>query len=126
MKHLITLAFIFFVFKPISSQDLNTNSDFDLVSSLELVLKNHKLIEASKIDSKAAKFRVKQSKGAYYPSLDVTVNVIFCKFFHLAALVFLKGQVVCHRYFRRPPFFLSEVIPDHSYVHLCLQTTQSP
>ena len=74
MKHLITLAFIFFVFKPISSQDLNTNSDFDLVSSLELVLKNHKLIEASKIDSKAAEFRVKQSKGAYYPSLDVTAN----------------------------------------------------
>ncbi len=74
MKHLITLAFIFFVFKPISSQDLNTNSDFDLVRSLELVLKNHKLIEASKIDSKAAEFRVKQSKGAYYPSLDVTAN----------------------------------------------------
>ena len=74
MKHLITLAFIFFVFKPISSQDLNTNLDFDLVRSLELVLKNHKLIEASKIDSKAAKFRVKQSKGAYYPSLDVTAN----------------------------------------------------
>ncbi len=74
MKHLITLAFIFFVFKPISSQDLNTNLDFDLVRSLELVLKNHKLIEASKIDSKAAEFRVKQSKGAYYPSLDVTAN----------------------------------------------------
>ena len=53
----------FFVFKPISSQDLNTNLDFDLVRSLELVLKNHKLIEASKIDSKAAEFRVKQSKG---------------------------------------------------------------
>ena len=74
MKHLITLAFVFFVFKPISSQDLNTNLDFDLVRSLELVLKNHKLIEASKIDSKAAEFRVKQSKGAYYPSLDVTAN----------------------------------------------------
>jgi adhesin transport system outer membrane protein len=74
MKHLITLALIFFVFKPISSQDLNTNLDFDLVRSLELVLKNHKLIEASKIDSKAAEFRVKQSKGAYYPSLDVTAN----------------------------------------------------
>ena len=74
MKHLITLAYIFFVFKPISSQDLNTNLDFDLVRSLELVLKNHKLIEASKIDSKAAEFRVKQSKGAYYPSLDVTAN----------------------------------------------------
>ena len=74
MKHLITLAFIFFVFKPISSQDLNANLDFDLVRSLELVLKNHKLIEASKIDSKAAEFRVKQSKGAYYPSLDVTAN----------------------------------------------------
>ena len=74
MKHLITLAFIFFVFKPISSQDLNTNLDFDLVRSLELVLKNHKLIEASKIDSKAAEFRVKQSKGAYYRSLDVTAN----------------------------------------------------
>jgi adhesin transport system outer membrane protein len=74
MRHLITLVFILLVFKPISSQDLNTNSDFDLVSSLELVLKNHKLIEASKIDSKAAEFRVKQSKGAYYPSLDVTAN----------------------------------------------------
>ena len=49
-------------------------SGFDLIGSLETVLRNHKLIEASMIDSKAAEFRVKQSKGGLYPSLDVTAN----------------------------------------------------
>ena len=74
MRHLIIFVSIIFVFKPIFSQDSRTNSNFDLIGSLELVLKNHKLIEASQIDSKAAKFRLKQSKGAYYPSLDITAN----------------------------------------------------
>ena len=74
MRYLIILAFISFVFKPISSQELNANSEFNLVNSLKLVLNNHKLIEASKIDSKAAEFRLKQSKGSYYPSLDITAN----------------------------------------------------
>ena len=74
MRHLIIFVSIIFVFKPIFSQDSRTNSNFDLIGSLELVLKNHKLIEASQIDSKAAKLRLKQSKGAYYPSLDITAN----------------------------------------------------
>ena len=74
MRHLIIFVSIIFVFKPIFSQDSRTNSNFDLIGSLELVLKNHKLIEASQIDSKAAEFRLKQSKGAYYPSLDITAN----------------------------------------------------
>ena len=58
-------------FKPLDSQDLSPGSNFDLIGSLESVVKNHKLIEASKIDSKAAELRVKQSKGGFYPSLDV-------------------------------------------------------
>ena len=60
--------------KPLNSQDLEAGSDFDLISSLESVVKNHKLIEASMIDSKAAELRVKQSEGGFYPSLDVTAN----------------------------------------------------
>ena len=53
------------------SQD---NSAFDLKSSLESVLKNHKVIKASGIDIKAAELRLKQAKGGYYPSFDLTAN----------------------------------------------------
>ena len=59
--------------KPLNSQDLEAGSDFDLISSLESVVKNHKLIEASMIDSKAAELRVKQSEGGL-STTDVTAN----------------------------------------------------
>ena len=53
------------------SQD---NSPFDLKSSLESVLKNHRVIKASGIDIKASELRLKQAKGGYYPSFDLTAN----------------------------------------------------
>ena len=37
-------------------------------------MNNHKTILATKSDIEAAKLRVKQSKGGYFPSLDVTAN----------------------------------------------------
>ena len=37
-------------------------------------MNNHKTILATKSDVEAAKLRVKQSKGGYFPSLDVTAN----------------------------------------------------
>ena len=37
-------------------------------------MNNHKTILATKNDIEAAKLRVKQSKGGYFPSLDVTAN----------------------------------------------------
>ena len=68
----IFIFFISFVFCNYSfSQD---NSDFDLKSSLESVLKNHRVIKASGIDIKAAELRLKQAKGGYYPSFDLTAN----------------------------------------------------
>ena len=74
MRYLFIISFLFLALKPLNSQDLEAGSDFDLISSLESVVKNHKLIEASMIDSKAAELRVKQSEGGFYPSLDVTAN----------------------------------------------------
>ena len=47
---------------------------FDLKFALENVLKNHKTILASKTDVKAAELRLKQAKGGYYPSFDLTAN----------------------------------------------------
>jgi len=68
----IFLFFISFVFCNYSfSQD---NGAFDLRSSLESVLENHRVIKASGIDIKAAELRLKQAKGGYYPSFDLTAN----------------------------------------------------
>ncbi len=47
---------------------------FNLKNSLISVLKNHKTILATGTDIKAAKLRVRQSKGGFFPSLDVTAN----------------------------------------------------
>ena len=47
---------------------------FNLINSLISVLKNHKTILATGTDIKAAKLRVRQSKGGFVPSLDVTAN----------------------------------------------------
>ena len=47
---------------------------FNLKDSLNSVLKNHKTILATGTDIEAAKLRVKQSRGGYFPSLDVTAN----------------------------------------------------
>ena len=59
--------------------DANTDDhvsakSFNLISSLKSVLNNHKLIKASQIDIRASNFRLKQAKGGYYPSFDLTAN----------------------------------------------------
>ncbi len=71
--------FLFFIFLFCWSFKINCNEnqifeEFDLPSALQNVLDNHKLVKASTIDIKAAKFRLKQSKGGYFPSLDVTAT----------------------------------------------------
>ena len=48
--------------------------NFNLIDSLNDVLNNHKLIKATQIDIKASILRVKQAKGGYYPSFDLTAN----------------------------------------------------
>ncbi len=47
---------------------------YNLKAALKSVLNNHKTILATKSDIEAAKLRLKQSKGGYFPSLDVTAN----------------------------------------------------
>ena len=47
---------------------------FSLIESLNDVLNSHKLIMATQIDIKASILRVKQAKGGYYPSFDLTAN----------------------------------------------------
>ena len=72
----VLFSFLLFLFSGgfALAQDSETLSNFNLRDSLDSVLRNHKLIEASKIDSKAAKLRVKQSKGGFFPSLDIPGN----------------------------------------------------
>ena len=71
MRVLFSFLFFFLFGDFALSQESQTLSNFNLRDSLNSVLSNHKLIEASKIDSKAAKLRVKQSRGGFFPSLDI-------------------------------------------------------
>ena len=50
------------------------NSSFNLTDALKGVINNHKLIKATQIDIKASNYRLRQAKGGYYPSLDLTAN----------------------------------------------------
>ena len=61
---------LIFLFLDANSQE----KSFNLKQSIDKVLRNHKTILATKTDIEAAKFRIKQSKGGYFPSLDVTAN----------------------------------------------------
>ena len=70
VKYLIFL----FCFSSIAVSQDRSSDFFELKESLQSVLDNHKIIKASNIDVKAAKLRVKQSKGGYFPTLDVTAN----------------------------------------------------
>ena len=63
-------VFLIFLFLDANSQE----KSFNLKQSIDKVLRNHKTILATKTDIEAAKFRIKQSKGGYFPSLDVTAN----------------------------------------------------
>ena len=74
MKYILIILLILSFKNHTFSQDTGDDKLFDLRDSLESVIKNHKIISASQIDSKAAKLRLKQAKGGYFPSLDVTAN----------------------------------------------------
>tara|TARA_B100000989_G_scaffold298372_1_gene287359 strand:+ start:461 stop:1771 length:1311 start_codon:yes stop_codon:yes gene_type:complete len=73
MFKLNSLIFFIFLFSNVSAQDLSV-PQFNLLNSLNDVLKNHKIIKASKIDVDASKFRLKQARGGYYPSFDLTAS----------------------------------------------------
>ena len=68
--HKSIFVFLIFLFLDANSQE----NSFNLKQSIDKVLRNHKTILATKTDIEAAKFRIKQSKGGYFPSLDVTAN----------------------------------------------------
>ena len=58
----------------VSAQEENEVVPYNLKAALKSVLNNHKTILATKSDIEAAKLRLKQSRGGYFPSLDVTAN----------------------------------------------------
>ena len=76
MIRFLAFLLVFYGFS-VSAQDKSeslVSEKFNLIESLNDVLNNHKLIKATKIDIKASEFRVKQAKGGYYPSFDLTAN----------------------------------------------------
>ena len=74
-KYLAIFVFLFanFTFAQDKEPSL-VSENFNLIDSLNDVLNNHKLIKATQIDIKASILRVKQAKGGYYPSFDLTAN----------------------------------------------------
>ena len=74
-RYLAIFVFLFanFTFAQDKEPSLVTEN-FNLIDSLNDVLNNHKLIKATQIDIKASILRVKQAKGGYYPSFDLTAN----------------------------------------------------
>ncbi|MBH43512.1 MAG: hypothetical protein CMP25_01845 [Rickettsiales bacterium] len=74
MNKFLLFIFIFFCSFQIECNENQTFEEFDLLKALQDVLDNHKLVKASSIDIKAAQFRLKQSKGGYFPSLDLTAT----------------------------------------------------
>ena len=74
-RYLAIFVFLFANFTFAQDKDTPLVSEkFDLIDSLDDVLNNHKLIKATQIDIKASILRVKQAKGGYYPSFDLTAN----------------------------------------------------
>ena len=74
MVNLVKALSSFVIFLSFSGYAQDTQNSFDLKLALENVLSNHKTILASKTDVKAAELRLKQAKGGYYPSFDLTAN----------------------------------------------------
>ncbi len=72
-KRFIILFLSLFAFS-VSSQENSNVIPYNLEAALKSVLANHKTVLATKNDINAAKLRVKQSRGGYFPSLDVTAN----------------------------------------------------
>ena len=74
-RYLAIFVFLFANFTFAQDKEPSLVSEkFDLIDSLNNVLNNHKLIKATQIDIKASVLRVKQAKGGYYPSFDLTAN----------------------------------------------------
>ena len=77
MKLVILLIIVLSFDLSLSQENRNTSTEveyFNLDSALKSVLRNHKMIKATKNDVEAAKLRLKQSRGGFFPSLDVTAN----------------------------------------------------
>ena len=80
MRYLLFFVIFLFPLKSSLSQDSDlekNNNEFisyDLKTALKSVVNNHKLIVATQKDVDAAKLRVKQARGGFFPSLDVTAN----------------------------------------------------
>ena len=74
-RYLAIFVFLFANFTFAQDKEPSLVSEkFNLIESLDDVLNNHKLIKATQIDIKASILRVKQAKGGYYPSFDLTAN----------------------------------------------------
>ena len=71
MKYFFIISIFFSKF--LIAQELTKNF-FNLKASLKNIVENHKTIQASRIDIKAAKLRLKQSRGGLFPTLNVTAN----------------------------------------------------
>ena len=77
MGKFVTACFVFLigVGSFVSAQEVKDEViPYNLKAALKSVLNNHKTILATKSDIEAAKLRLKQSRGGYFPSLDVTAN----------------------------------------------------
>ncbi len=73
-KYFLNILILFLIWNNSFSQENQEIVPYNLKAALKSVLNNHKTVLATKNDIKAAKLRVKQSKGGFFPSLDVTAN----------------------------------------------------
>ena len=74
-KFVIGFVFLICAGSLVSAQEVKDEViPYNLKAALKSVLNNHKTILATKSDIEAAKLRLKQSRGGYFPSLDVTAN----------------------------------------------------
>ncbi len=73
-KYFLNILIFILLWDNSIAQDNSDTVPYNLKAALKSVLNNHKTILATKNDVKAAELRVKQSKGGFFPSLDVTAN----------------------------------------------------
>ena len=73
-KFFLNILILVLIWNNSFSQENQEIVPYNLKAALKSVLNNHKTVLATKNDIKAAELRVKQSKGGFFPSLDVTAN----------------------------------------------------
>tara|TARA_X000000950_G_scaffold111596_1_gene140576 strand:- start:757 stop:2073 length:1317 start_codon:yes stop_codon:yes gene_type:complete len=73
-KYFLNILILVLFWNNSFSQENQEIVPYNLKAALKSVLNNHKTVLATKNDIKAAELRVKQSKGGFFPSLDVTAN----------------------------------------------------